>query len=97
MENGDIKTRRRVTAAWRQGEATVVYKRELYDDFMRWMQVDCRDGELPTWFKMPYGKEEAWRVSEAPNIDWTIDQGAKAFRASLKLEQSPAWRQLTPP
>jgi hypothetical protein len=97
MENGDIKTRRRVTAAWRQAEATITLKRELYLDFKRWMEIDCRDGELPTWLKMPYGAEEAWRVAEAPAIDWTVDQGAKAFRVSLKLEQSPMWRSLVAP
>lgn len=88
MDSGTVKVRRRFTGIHRTANASVTLKAEQYDDFMDWYRTLCMGGVYPTRIITPYGKEEVWRFTEPPQIEW-ID--AKAFRATLALERLPAW------
>lgn len=90
MENGAPKVRNRVTWTVRLGQASVVLLANQYNDFKFWYETSCRQGVLPTRFKMPNSTvEEVWRFVEPPTIEW--DNSGKAFRATFKLEQLPQW------
>ena len=88
---GYTKVRRRTTGISRKANARRVLEAKHYDAFIDWFNVACQGGVLPTRMKTPQGKEEVWRFTEAPEINW-IDP--KAFEVSVKIEQLPAWRGL---
>jgi hypothetical protein len=87
---GFTKVRRRTTAAAWLAQATVTLKAEQYDDFMHWFRVNCAAGVFPTRVKRPDGKEIVMRFTEPPVIEWPESERT-AFRASVSLEQLPAW------
>lgn len=91
MENLAVKVRRRTTGIHRVAAVTVTLKAEVYQDFMDFYNVSCRQGVDPARFTHPSGKKEVWRITNQPQINW-VDK--KAFEVSMELEQLPAWRTL---
>ena len=91
MENQTVKVRRRTTGIQRTANISITLKREQYQDFMTFFNVTCQQGVLPAYFTTPYGAKEAWRFTEAPQIDWIEP---KAFSVTAVIEQLPAWRGL---
>lgn len=83
-ENGSVNVRRRFTGRWRTAQVSVNYKAELYEDFMNFFHVICRDGIDAFWIKTPYKTEEAWRWASVPEITW-IGNAAEAFRVNMTL------------
>ena len=96
MEDGSIiKVRRRTTGYIKTLDASVTLAATKYEDMLDWFHIACRGGVIPTWVKRPLdGKEEAWRFTAPPQIEW-IDK--VAFRVSVQMEQLPTWRLLTKP
>lgn len=91
---GFVKVRRRTTYASRIIEAGVTLPGELYQDFRDWFVVNCQSGALPTRVKRPHdGAEMVVRFVEAPRVEWPQSERS-AFKATLRLEQLPAWRNL---
>lgn len=90
---GFTKVRRRTTAAAWLASASVTLKAEQYEDFMRWFRVNCGAGVFPTRVKRPDGQEVVMRFTEPPVIEWP-ERERTAFRASVSLEQLPAWKDL---
>jgi hypothetical protein len=90
---GFVKVRRRTTAAAWQVQASVTLEAKLYEDFMTWFRVNCGAGVFPTRVKRPDGKEIVMRFAAPPAIDWPQAE-PNAFRASVTLEQLPAWKGL---
>lgn len=88
MDNLTVKVRRRTTGIFRQAEASVTLKADVYDDFVKWFNVDCQQGAVPTRVMMPNGREEVWRFSEPPAIEWVQHN---VFRATVKLERLPGF------
>ena len=82
------KVRRRTTGRYRKLDAVVVLKGEVYNDFVTWFEVNCRQGVDPTKIITPNGVEEVWRFSEPPSIEWIQ---SNAFRATMKFERLPGW------
>jgi hypothetical protein len=96
MEDGSIiKVRRRTTGYIKTLDAQVTLPAARYQDMLDWFHISCRGGTEPTWVRRPMdGKEEAWRFTAPPVIEW-LDK--VAFRVSVKMEQLPTWRTLTRP
>jgi hypothetical protein len=92
--NAMVKVRRRTTAAVRVADATVTVPSAEVELWKKWFDVACQGGVLPTYFRTPYGIEEAWRFSAPLSITWGQGSGVgKHFATiSMKLEQMPAWR-----
>jgi hypothetical protein len=91
MDNGQtIKVRRRVTAALRNAQASVVVAGSEVALWRTWYNTNCQGGVLPTRFIMPMGNEEIWRFSTPLTIVWqTADRSAAII--SFSLEQLPYW------
>jgi hypothetical protein len=87
---GFTKVRRRTTAAASQVDATVMLEASLYEDFMRWFRVNCGAGIFPTRVKRPDGREVVMRFTAPPVVEFP-ERDRKVFRASVTLEQLPAW------
>ena len=85
---GYTKVRRRTTGISRVANVARNFDAKDYDDFMRWFNVLCQQGVIPTRIMTPYGKEEVWRITEAPQITW-IDPNV--FSVKVQIEQQPAW------
>lgn len=96
MEDGSIiKVRRRTTGYIKTCDASVTLVADKYQDMLDWFHIACRGGVIPTWVRRPIdGKEEAWRFTAPPQIEW-VDRAA--FRVSVQMEQLPTWRTLTNP
>lgn len=90
---GFTKVRLRTTAAAWLVEASVTLPAALYQDFVDWFRIACVRGVLPTRVKRPDGTEVVMRFIEPPVIEWPA-QEPTAFRASVSLEQLPAWQGL---
>lgn len=90
---GFTKVRRRTTAAALQVDASVTLNASLYEDFQTWFRVNCGAGVWPTRVKRPDGKEVVMRMTQAPVIEWP-EANVAAFRATVTLEQLPAWASL---
>ena len=88
---GATKVRRRTTGITRIANVGRVFEAKYYDDFLRWFNVNCQQGVLPTRMKTPYLVEEVWRFTEAPEISWLE---TKAFSVTATIEQLPVWRGL---
>lgn len=91
MEDGTVKVRRRSTGKLRVASVSRTFKAEDYQAFQDWFTVACQQGVIPTRVMTPYGKEEVWRFTEAPQIQW-VDK--KAFNVSCSLEQLAGWETL---
>ena len=92
MEDMEVKVRRRTTGLVREIDTSVTLKAEQYDDFIRWFQYNQAGGVYPTRIKRPQdGKEVVVRATAPPAISW-VD--SKAFKATMKWEQMPAWSTL---
>ena len=90
---GFNKVRRRTTAAAWQVQASVTLDASLYEDFQTWFRVNCGAGVWPTRVKRPDGLEVVMRMTQAPVYEWP-EANKGAFRASVVLEQLPAWATL---
>lgn len=90
---GFTKVRRRTTAAAWIVDATVTLDASLYEDFQAWFRINCAAGVFPTRVKRPDGKEIVMRMTQAPGIEWP-EANKGAFRATVNLEQLPAWATL---
>lgn len=92
--NAVVKVRRRTTAAVRVADATVTVPGAEVELWKQWFDVFCQGGVLPTYFKTPYGTEEAWRFSAPLAITWGQGSGMGNHVATItmKLEQMPAWK-----
>jgi hypothetical protein len=90
---GFTKVRLRTTAAGLVVDASVTLPAELYEDFQTWFRINCVRGALPTRVKRPDGTELVMRFTAPPAIEWPSAE-AKAFRATVNLEQLPAWQGL---
>jgi len=89
---GYVKVRRRVTGRTTNIEASVALDSKHYDDVVSWFFTASQGGVIPTRVKRPQdGKEIVVRFKEPPIIDF-IDK--KAFNATFKFEQLPAWMTL---
>ena len=88
-EDGSPMVRRRFTGVVRMASVTVTYKKELYDDFMKWFRVTTLDGSIATWIKEPSGKETAWRFTGPAEIEWV--HVGEAFTASYSIIRNDAW------
>ena len=88
MEDGTVKVRRRSTGKIRVAEVSRTFAATDYQAFQDWFTVACAQGVYATRVMTPYGKEEVWRFSEAPQISW-IDP--KAFTVSCSIEQLAGW------
>ena len=91
MENLTVKVRRRTTGIHRIASVSVTLKAEVYQDFMDFYNVSCRQGVDPARFTNPLGKKEVWRITAPPQIEW-VDK--KAFSVAMELEQLPMYRTL---
>lgn len=91
MESGVVKVRRRTTGTYRKAAVSVTLNANLYKSFMDWFNINCQQGVLPTRMVTPYKKEEVWRFTSAPQIEW-VDP--VAFRATFEIEQLPQWKNL---
>lgn len=87
---GFTKVRRRTTAAALLVEASVMLEAHLYADFMSWFRVNCAVGIFPTRVKRPDGSEIVMRFTAPPVIEYP-ERDRTVFRASVSLEQLPAW------
>lgn len=90
---GYTKVRRRTTKAAWQVEASVILAANLYETFMQWFRVNSGAGVFPTRAKRPDGTEVVVRFTQPPVIEWP-ESNRKAFRATVALEQLPAWQGL---
>jgi hypothetical protein len=88
MDSGAIKVRRRTTGIMRVAQVSVSMPAKNYDSFMRWYNVACQQGVLPTMMCTPQCKEELWRFVEAPQISWVSKE---VFTASCQIERLPGW------
>ena len=88
---GATKVRRRTTGITRIANVSRVFEAKHYDDVLRWFNVNCQQGVLPTRMKTPYMAEEVWRFTEAPEISW-LETGA--FAITTTIEQLPSFRGL---
>jgi hypothetical protein len=91
MEDGTIKVRRRNTGKHRVATVTRTFKAEHYVNFQLWFDVACAQGIYATRMMTPYGTEEVWRFSSAPQIQWA---DSKAFSVSCEIEQLAGWEKL---
>jgi hypothetical protein len=91
---GYTKVRRRTTEAALQVDASVTLDAALYADFQTWFRVNSGAGVFPTRVKRPDGAEIVMRFTQPPVIEWP-EANKYAFRATVALEQLPAWRYLT--
>lgn len=87
---GFTKVRRRTTAAAWLVEASVMLPAELYADFMKWFRINCAAGVFPTRVKRPDGVEVVMRFTQPPVLEFP-ERDKTVFRASVSLEQLPAW------
>lgn len=92
--NSMIKVRRRTTAAVRVADASVTVPSDQVEIWKEWFDIYCEGGVIPSYFKTPYGTEEAWRFSSPLSIAWGQGKGIGNHVAtiSFKLEQLPAWK-----
>ena len=91
MEDGTMKVRRRSTGKIRVANVSRAFEAKDYQAFQDWFTVACQQGVLPTRVVTPYGAEEVWRFTEAPEISW-LDK--KAFAVSCTMEQLAGWDKL---
>ena len=91
FEDGTVKVRRRSTGKTRIANVSRVFAAKDYDAVQNWFNVACAQGIYPTRVMTPYKKEEVWRFTEAPDINW-LD--TNAFSASFKIEQLTGWDKL---
>jgi hypothetical protein len=91
MEDGTIKVRRRSTGKLRVASVSRTFPATEYQAFQDWFTVACQQGVIPTRVMTPYGKEEVWRFTEAPQISWA---DPKAFNVTCALEQLSGWETL---
>ena len=91
MEDGTVKVRRRSTGKIRVANVSRTFDAKDYQAFQDWFTVACQQGVLPTRVTTPYGTQEVWRFTEAPEINW-VDP--KAFAVSCTLEQLAGWDKL---
>ncbi len=89
-QGGFTKVRRRTTAAAWLVDASVTLDASLYADFQTWFRVNCAAGVYPTRVKRPDGAEVVMRFTQPPVIEWP-ESNKGAFRATVSLEQMPAW------
>jgi hypothetical protein len=88
MDSGAIKVRRLTTGILRVAQVSVSMPAKNYDSFMRWYNVSCQQGVLPTMMCTPQCNEELWRFVEAPQISWVSKD---VFTASCQIERLPGW------
>ena len=91
MEDGTVKVRRRSTGKLRVANVSRTFDAKDYQAFQDWFTVACQQGTIPTRVMTPYGKEEVWRFTEAPQINW-VDP--KAFDVTCAIEQLSGWEKL---
>ena len=85
---GVAKVRRIATGISRVANVSRTFKAEDYANFKLWFDVNCQQGVLPTRMMTPYGAEEVWRFTEAPQITWLEPT---AFSVTAKIEHLPVW------
>lgn len=101
MQSGQtVKTRRLVTDLIRTATASVTVPAGEVLAWREWYVQRCKNGVLPTRFKMPYPDasgviaEEIWRFAGPIQLEWIkggATGGAIAAKLSFNLEQLPAW------
>jgi len=92
MDDMEVKVRRRSTGMVKKIDTTVKLKSSVYDDFVRWFEVNQQGGVVPTRIKRPQdGLEIVVRVKEPPQISWLQKD---VFEAKMSWETMPAWKNL---
>lgn len=92
-QGGYVKVRRRTTQAALQVDASVTLDASFYPAFRDWFRINCGAGVFPTYVKRPDGAEIVMRFTQPPVYEWP-ESNPGAFRATVSLEQLPAWRLL---
>jgi hypothetical protein len=86
-----IKTRRRVTRAIKNAQATVTVRGADVQHWEAWYDVNCQNGMLPTRFKIPpLCEEQIWRFSTPLAMSWS-NADAQSCQISFGLEKLPQW------
>jgi len=92
MDDMEVKVRRRSTGMVRTINKSVKLKASVYDDFVKWFEVNQQGGVVPTSIKRPQdSKEIIVRVKEPPQISWVEKD---VFEAQMVWETMPAWKNL---
>jgi hypothetical protein len=88
MDSGAVKVRRRTTGITRVAQVSVSMAATKYAEFMKWFNVNCQQGVMPTLMCTPQCKEELWRFVNPPAITWVTKD---VFTASCEIERLPGW------
>ena len=91
MSDGTVKVRRRNTGKHRVATVARNFDAQDYQALQDWFTVACQQGVIPTRMTTPYGADEVWRFTQAPEISW-LDP--KAFTVSCNIEQLAGWESL---
>ena len=82
VDSGALHTRRRFTGRSWIAQASVTLKKEFYQAFMDWFNVEQQQGAALTYVVDPTGAEVLVQWTAPPQITWT---DANAFTASVVM------------